>query len=161
MKLRPVLVAALVAGAAMILLFLRSAAPASGPAPVGVPGSTAQVTLEPGPTGSPIGGVRAEVPGATRPKLFAYAVAVTEIAGLPPDAEAGTTLDLWVSWEPPLVEPRDVGVQSLMRRVILEKIVPPVTPEGPYVATLLVDRRQVADLLNADRYGALSVTLPR
>jgi hypothetical protein len=160
MKVRPGLVVVLVAGVAAVFLVLRPSAPAGSPASLLHPAPITSPTAEPGQSGSPIAGVSPEAPAATGPHLTSYAVATADLAGLPPDAGPGTVLDLWVSWEPPLVEPSEVGVQSLLRGAILEKIVPPVTAQGPYVAKLLVSRAQVADLLNADRYGALSVTLP-
>jgi hypothetical protein len=86
-----------------------------------------------------------------------YAVGLHELRGLPPDAQPGLRLELWVAWEPPLVErPR---VDLLLEDVILEEIVPPTTPDGPAAAVLSVRPRDFVDLLYADRWGNLAVAV--
>ncbi len=66
-------------------------------------------------------------------------------------------MDLWVAWDPPITKsPR---IQRLVSDVMLEKIVPPVTPDGPAAAILAIEVSEIGDLLYADRYGSLSVTL--
>lgn len=93
-----------------------------------------------------------------RTDLVSYAVAVNELHGLSPQAIPGTTLDIWVAWEPPVTKkPR---IQPLLADVILEGIAPPVLPDGPHAALLLVPAGQISDLLYGDRYGSLSVTIP-
>ena len=86
-----------------------------------------------------------------------YAIAAAELSGLSPDAAPGTLLDLWVAWDPPITDKPQV--QPLLRGVRLNRIVPPVTPEGPEVALLSVRPSQVSDLIWGDRYGSLSVTM--
>jgi hypothetical protein len=88
---------------------------------------------------------------------FEYAIAVAELDGLPPDVEPGTVYDLWVTWEPPLVEQPDV--QPLLRDVVLERVIPPIVPEGPTVAVLGIPRTKTAvrALVYGDQYGKLSV----
>ncbi len=100
-------------------------------------------------------------PPVTEPALpegwRSYAVALEELEGLPPDAAPGTELDLWVMWEPPITgTPK---VQLLVEDVVLEKIVPAITPNGPDAAVLLLPHKKTRDLLYGDQYGALSVTL--
>lgn len=91
--------------------------------------------------------------------LVSYAVAVNELHGLPPQAAPGTLLDVWVAWEPPVTkQPR---IAPLLSGVILEEIAPPMLPDGPYAALLLVPRNEVSDLLYGDRYGSLSVIIPQ
>jgi hypothetical protein len=86
-----------------------------------------------------------------------YALPVAELSGLPGDAPPGTELELWVTWDPPLTKrPR---LQRLIRRVVLEKMAPAVTPGGPNAAILLVPVEKLPDLVYADRYGDLSVGL--
>jgi hypothetical protein len=86
-----------------------------------------------------------------------YALPVAELSGLPGDAPPGTELELWVTWDPPVTErPR---LQRLIRRVVLEKVAPAVTPDGPDAAILLVPVEKLPDLVYADRYGAISVAL--
>lgn len=89
-----------------------------------------------------------------------YAISVFDLAGLPPDAKPGTTLELWVAWDPPVT--KSAQVQRLLRNVVLERIIPGPVMEAPSMALLSVLPRQVPDLLYGDRYGSLSVTvLPR
>ena len=99
-------------------------------------------------------------PGASNPvttEMRGYALPVAELSGLPGDAQPGTELELWVTWDPPVTErPR---LQRLIRRVVLEKIAPAVTPDGPNAAILLVPVEKLPDLVYADRYGAISVAL--
>jgi hypothetical protein len=85
-----------------------------------------------------------------------YAVAVPELGGLAPDAPPGTHLDLWVAWEPPVT--KRPQFRLLIRGVVLDRIVPPVTPDGPTTALLLVRAARIPDLLYADRWGQLNVT---
>ncbi|MDP9227335.1 MAG: hypothetical protein M3P18_26510 [Actinomycetota bacterium] len=86
-----------------------------------------------------------------------YAIALSRLAGLPPDATSGTRLQLWVAWEPPIThKPR---IQRLVTGVELDHIVPPVTPDGSAVALLEVPADQVPSLLYGDRYGSLSAVV--
>lgn len=66
--------------------------------------------------------------------------------------------EVWVAWNPPIV--KEPNIQLLLKGVTLDKIAPPVTPEGPYVALLLMSRADAREFLYATRYGALSVTQP-
>jgi hypothetical protein len=94
---------------------------------------------------------------APTPALRGYALPVAELAGLPGDAPPGTELELWVTWDPPVTErPR---LQRLIPRVVLQKITPAVTSDGPDAAILLVPEKKLPDLVYADRYGAISVAL--
>lgn len=104
------------------------------------------------PRTSPSAGARASS------ELVMHAVEISRLDGFPPDASAGDVFDVWVAWNPPIV--KGPNVQLLLKAVALEKIAPPVTPEGPYVAFLLMSRREAREFLYATRYGALSVTVP-
>ncbi len=124
-------------------------------APAPQPSQTASVSSVAGP----VAVTRPSPEGETsdRSDEVDYAIAVPELSGLSPDAAAGSLLDLWVAWDPPITEkPR---VQPLLRAVRLSRIVPPVTPEGPAVALLTIRRAQVSDIIYGDRYGSLSVTM--
>lgn len=111
---------------------------------VQVPGS-ASPSIAPLPTTT--------MPRATR----TYAVAAHELAGLPPDATPGTRLELWVAWDPPISE--TANIQRLAHGITLEKMIQPVTPDGPVTALLRVPVKAIGDLLYGDRYGSLSVTV--
>jgi hypothetical protein len=100
---------------------------------------------------------RAAPEGGSKIDQRQYAIDLAELRGLPADAAPGTVLDIFVAWDPP-VTPRPT-VQRLIRDVILERIVPPVTPDGPDAALLSVDKRQLTSLMFGDRYGRLSVAL--
>ncbi|MGH2786563.1 MAG: hypothetical protein ACRDJV_01470 [Actinomycetota bacterium] len=86
-----------------------------------------------------------------------YALEVTELDGLPPDAPPGTFLEVWVTWEPPLT--RRIKIQKLIPRARLEKIIPNIVPEAPATALLSVPRAGVVDLMYGDRFGRLGVTV--
>ena len=99
---------------------------------------------------------RSSPPPPERSNLRSYALALPELRGLSPDTRPGARLELWVSWGPPITaRPR---LERLTRGVVLERIVPPLTPGAPDTALLLVPEREIADLLWADRYGSLSAT---
>ncbi len=86
-----------------------------------------------------------------------YWVSVAEVDGLPESAPPGTRMELWVAWEPPVTaRPR---VDRLVREVTLERIAPPVTPQGPAAALLSLPAARIGDVLYADRWGALSVAI--
>jgi len=105
------------------------------------------------PASSPATGT-ASIPQSGR---VTYAMKLNEVSGLSPSAPPGTMLDLWVTWDRPLTEvPK---LQRLVRRVVLEQIAPPVTPNGPYVAMLSVSQSQADELVWADRYGSLGATM--
>ena len=113
---------------------------------------------EPSPTAPPDDAMRrSESDGvAVGSGRRGYALAMSELKGLPGDAAPGARLELWVAWDPPVTkEPR---VQRLLGDVILEEIIPPLVPEAPATAVVSVPARSVPDLLYGDRYGALSVT---
>ena len=93
--------------------------------------------------------------GTTR----SYAISITELQGFPSDAVPGTRFELWVAWDPPITpRPR---FQRLVRDVVLERVIPPLTANGPTAAMLEVPEARISDLLYADRYGALSVLVAR
>ncbi len=118
-------------------------------------GSTPSVAAQPSP--SPRAEPIQPISNESETDVRTYALSVSELRGLPPNAAPGTQLELWVAWDPPLTkEPR---FQLLVRRVILEKIVPGVTAEAPATALLRITKSQVPDLLYGDRYGSLSVTV--
>jgi hypothetical protein len=130
-----------------------STEPRSGdahPSPGGgqaTPSSTSEQVAQGGPSNS--------LPATAQ--MRGYALPVAELSGLPGDARPGTELELWVTWDPPVTKrPR---LQRLIRRVVLEKVAPAVTPDGPDAAILLVPVEKLPDLVYADRYGAISVGL--
>ena len=149
-------------GAAVAAILLWSFIPAGAP-----PGSPS-ITPATAPTSSPTHATSIEAttpptatstptsvqsPPPTIPRR-AYALGLHEIAGLSPDAVAGTRLELWVTWEPPITE--RVQVQLLLKDVVVERMIPPSLPEGPTTVLLSVPVRGVSDLLYGDRFGELS-----
>jgi hypothetical protein len=96
-------------------------------------------------------------PASAGPGFRSYAIEVTELEGLPPNAQPGARLELWVTWEPPLT--KSIKVQRLIRTVRLESMVEPVVPEAPATAVLSVPAGNIPDLLYGDRFGALSVSI--
>jgi hypothetical protein len=92
--------------------------------------------------------------------LRSYALEITALDGLPPDAAPGTALQIWVTWEPPIT--RSIRVQKLIPEAYVQKIIPNIVPEGPATAMLRIPKRDVADMLYGDRFGRLSaIVLPR
>ncbi|HET7482593.1 MAG TPA: hypothetical protein VFK89_07020 [Actinomycetota bacterium] len=120
------------------------ASPATSPPPAASPSVTTGIA--PAPTTSP-----STVPS---PSGFTYAISLAEVTGLSPDVSPGTSIDVWVTWDPPIT--KRPKVQRLLEGAILDRIVPPVTEEGPPVAILRVSQRGVEQLIWGDRYGTLS-----
>jgi hypothetical protein len=89
----------------------------------------------------------------------AYALPLARISGLPSSAAPGTRLNLWALWEPPVT--KEPSAQLLIRDIVLERIVPAVTPDGPETAILLVPRNRISDLIYADRFSQISAALIR
>lgn len=124
--------------------------------------STATVVQTPIPTLTATPFPVATVPVAPteapeQPGRVSYAVALNELSGLPPSTAPGAVLQLWAAWEPPITKRPEV--QKILDDVILEKIVPPVTPEGPYAVILSIPRDQRDWMVYGDRYGTLSAVV--
>ena len=131
-----------------------------------VPQGTTVTGVPPNPMPSaPAPGVASVVPPSPLPEAAVaeddgyrdYAIALPELRGLPPDAAAGTPLELWVTWDRPVT--RAPKVQRLLSRAFVVRIIPPVTPDGVAAAVLRVPTGRMPDLLYADGYGALSATI--
>ena len=98
-------------------------------------------------------------PGAVvDPGRRSYALGATDLSGLPPDAAPGARLELWVTWEPPVTE--EARLQKLIGDVVLERTIPGAVPEAPVNVLVSVPTGRVSDLIYADTFGKLSVTLP-
>ena len=88
-----------------------------------------------------------------------YSFDVDDVAGLSPTTAPGTVVELWVTWDRPVVE--HPKLQRVVKDAVLERISAPITADGPSVATFLIARSSLEGLLWADRYGTLSAsTLP-
>jgi hypothetical protein len=89
---------------------------------------------------------------------IAYSIDLDDIAGLSPATTPGTAVELWATWSRPITEsPR---LQRVVRDAILDRVILPITPDGPTVATFLITERDIDELLWADRYGEISATTP-
>ena len=142
-----------------VIVFFIVTAVVRGSADRVTPASIPEASVSPSPTPSspPLDGALAPPsPASERASTRAYAIATSELAGLPPDPEPGAIFDLWVTWSPPVVEV--VRIQKLIHGLTLEEMVPPVTPSGVEAAIFLVPVKSMSDLLWADRFGELSVT---
>ena len=149
---------AYVAGSFGFLIFVGVNLIASSPTPTVVTPTTGTTpAFEEAPMPTPLATPTSEVGVSSSDRGVDYAIAVPELSGLPPDAEPGAMLDLWVTWNPPITKAPQV--QPLLRSVRLARIVPPVTPEGPAVALLTIRPSQISDLIYGDRFGSLSVTI--
>lgn len=151
---------ALAGGGALLAAFTIwgfSGRPASTSSP-DQPGSVSSGPVQPElvSPGS-VGGtpVASPVPEATSaaPRR-SYAIGLHELQGLSPDVPAGTHLELWVAWDPPVTDaPR---VEPLLDDVVLERLIPPSVPEGPTTVLLSIPRKATRLMIYGDRYGALS-----
>jgi hypothetical protein len=86
-----------------------------------------------------------------------YALGLHELSGLPADVPTGTHIELWVAWDPPITD--EPKVQRLIRDVVVSKVIPPVTPEGPHAVIVSVPLDRMSDLIYGDRYGSLSALI--
>ena len=86
-----------------------------------------------------------------------YWVDVAEISGLSPQTPVGTTIDLWVAWDPPLTKQPEI--RHLLDGVVVQEIAPPISASDPTGVLLSIDRKDRDALLWADRYGSLSATI--
>lgn len=127
------------------------------PSDAGVATLTPAATADAVPTTLPTA-IPTTPPGAATKvaSSVGYSIDISEIAGLADSTPPGTVVDIWVTWDPPLTKvPK---LQRLLGGVVVERIAPPVTPQGPHVAMLSIAAKHADDLLWADRYGSLSAT---
>ena len=145
--------------AVALLVFLLAGFFVRGAGGRGVPALDPKAGTEaplPSPTVPSIGPVQPSIGPVAVGRTRAYAIATSELAGLPPDAPPGARLDLWVTWSPPVVP--QIRIQKLILGIVLEEVAEPVTPSGSEAAVFLVPVKDMSDLLWADRFGELSVT---
>lgn len=150
----------------LLLLFWRAAAPVSHPsapsemATLPTTQQTASSLAVPSPGSEPARSASAPSPAISDDRSAptrVYAVALPDLPGLPEDAKPGTSLELWVAWEPPVTKhPR---IQRLATGVTLDRIVPPVVADGAPAALLRIPIKEMASVLYGDRYGALSAVI--
>jgi hypothetical protein len=86
-----------------------------------------------------------------------YALSSAELEGLPPELAAGTVVQLWVAWEPPVTT--RIRFQKLLSRVTIQRVLPGLTPREPETILVGLEPSQVSDLLYGDRYGSLSAVI--
>lgn len=152
-------------GAFLITLYVTPSKPSVGPAtlppsevatgPPLVEGSLPE-SGEPAP--APADRTHAAPPEASdSPNLRAYAIPLIEVQGLPPDVAAGTRLELWVAWEPPITEKR--RIQKLFGGARVGRVIEPTVAEAPTTVELLVPAEELPELLFADRHGALNAAV--
>ncbi|MGI8774405.1 MAG: hypothetical protein ACR2KQ_05215 [Actinomycetota bacterium] len=102
---------------------------------------------------APVATVPAETPAKTRE----YALGLHELRGLPETVAPGTTFELWATWEPPVVDEPYAG--KLVPKVVVVKVIPPITPEGPTSVIVSIPLKYMRDFTYAHRWGTLSVAL--
>ncbi|MGH2808186.1 MAG: hypothetical protein ACRDKT_13035 [Actinomycetota bacterium] len=121
------------------------------------PPATEPTVIAASPTATPVPVATLSVTSEPRQARFEYSIALAELDGMSPDVEPGTAFDLWVTYEPPLVEKPDV--YPLLRDVALVRVILPVVPEGPTVVVLSIPRvkNAVRAMILGDQYGRLSV----
>jgi len=145
--------------AVALLAFLVATVLGRGMPEPDAPVSDQTVTVNPSsqsPSSPPAAIIEPSAPTVNGEPTRAYAIATSDLAGLPPDPQPGARLDIWVTWSPPVVS--EVRIQKLIPGLVLEKVAPPVTPSGSAAAVFLVPVKNMSDLLWADRFGELSVT---
>lgn len=98
-----------------------------------------------------------ETQAAVTPSLRTYAIAMSELSGLPPDVAPGTTVEIWATWDSGQGMP---GFQKVLERALVERIAPPFLEGAPPVVLLqLGSKRELRDLVWAHRYGTLAAVL--
>lgn len=86
-----------------------------------------------------------------------YWVGLYRIGGLSGTTPPGTEVEIWATWEPPITdEPR---AQRLIRSAYIEKVIPPITPDGTYEIALSLARKDVPNMIYGERYGQLSAAV--
>lgn len=156
MKQRFLTVASAVIAAAAAIIWAVQGATPTDPASA-APGAWATPNVTPSSQSTPTM-ERVEASDEEGARLYTYAVPIVELQGLSPDVAPGSRLDLWVTWQPPVVDKPDV--RRLLEGVILERIVPPTLPDGPHAAVLQVPTRRAHRLIWGHRFGVLSVLEP-
>lgn len=106
----------------------------------------------PPPTSVPV----AAPPTAAVQESRSYAIALTELNGLPPDVAPGTPVELWATWDSEEGMP---GFQKILNRAVVERVAPAIVEGSSPVVLLQVAKRELRDLLWADRYGSLGAVL--
>lgn len=123
----------------------------------GMTGGAGAAPVAPIASGSPTASP-SPVPTTSRPTGRAgYWVDIAEVSGLSPQTPIGTSLDLWVAWDPPLTKQPEI--RHLLDDVVVEQIAQPITAGDPTGVLLSLDRQDRDALLWADRYGSLSATI--
>lgn len=105
-------------------------------------------------------GAKSARPSATpQSSLVSYAIARRDIEGLSPSTPPGSRVSIWVWWPPK----RNVRarVELVTDAAVVDSIVPPLIPNAPDTALLLVPRAELAELARADRRGSLSLAPPK
>ncbi len=83
-----------------------------------------------------------------------YYLSAPEVDGLPTEIAPWTQIELWVAWDPPITD--EPSLNKLVTDAYIEAVLAPIAPESPYTLKLSIRRRDISDLLYADRYGSLS-----
>lgn len=96
-------------------------------------------------------------PAAVTPSLRTYAIAMSELSGLPPDVAPGTTVEIWATWDSGQGMP---GFQKVVDSALVERIAPPfLEGASPVVLLQMGSKREFRDLVWAHRYGTLAAVL--
>lgn len=95
-------------------------------------------------------------PSLVPPGLRSYALELTRLSGLPPDIAPGTPIELWAAWDSDEGMP---GFQKVINNAVVERVAAPVVEGSPPVVLLQISKRDLRDLLWADRYGTLAAVL--
>lgn len=125
--------------------------PAASPAPSGV---VPPVTSTNGAATSAL--AQTPQPTVPAPVVRSYALELTELYGLPSDVVPGTSIELWASWDSKEGMP---GFQKVINNAVVERIAAPIVEGTSPVVLLQISKRELRDLLWADRYGVLAAVL--
>lgn len=84
----------------------------------------------------------------------AYYLSAPEVDGLPEEVTPWSRIELWVAWDPPITD--EPSIHRLLNDAYIEAVLAPVAPGAPSTLKLSIRRRDISDLIYADRYGSLS-----
>lgn len=91
-------------------------------------------------------------------RTYSYAIDLLSLAGIPPDLEPGSPVELWVTWSS---GQRASQPEKWVTGATFQRIVPAVTPAGPDVAILEIPADARRKMVWADTFGLLTLFATR
>jgi hypothetical protein len=89
------------------------------------------------------------------PDRATYWIGAHEIEGVVPELAPGTRVEVWVTWEPPLV--KQPVVEKLIRDAYIAAILPSTMIEGTLDVGLSLNDRDISAMTYGERFGSLNL----